>query len=142
MIEPHRLRRHPRRDEGRVSVYFAIALTAIIVIIGLTVDGSGQFRELQRADSIAAEAARAGGQAINAGQAVSGGPKVVDPALAMAAAQTYLTSAGVTGTVEVAADRLHLTVTVTIPYNTMMLSYIGIDQVVVTGRATAQLLTG
>jgi hypothetical protein len=42
----------------------------------------------------------------------------------------------------VAADRLHLTVTVTIPYNTVMLSYIGVDQVSVTGRATAQLLTG
>jgi hypothetical protein len=117
-------------------------LTALIVIIGLTVDGSGRFRMMQRADNIAAEAARAGGQAINAGQAISGGAKVVDPALAVTAAQAYMTSAGVTGTVEVAADRQHLTVTVTIPYNTVMLSYIGVDQVTVTGRATAQLITG
>jgi len=131
-----------RRDDGRVSVYFAIVLTALIVIIGLTVDGSGRFRMMQRADNIAAEAARAGGQAINAGQAISGGAKVVDPALAVTAAQAYMTSAGVTGTVEVAADRQHLTVTVTIPYNTVMLSYIGVDQVTVTGRATAQLITG
>src|SRR6266511_4176957 len=136
MTRLRRLRRHLRRDEGRISVYFAIALTGLIVIIGLTVDGSGRFREMQRADNIAAEAARAGGQAI------AGGPKVVDPALAVTAAQAYLTSAGVTGTVQVAADRLHLSVTVTIPYNTVMLSYIGIDQVIVTGHATAQLLSG
>src|SRR6266511_580981 len=142
MTRLRRLRRHLRRDEGRISVYFAIALTGLIVIIGLTVDGSGRFREMQRADNIAAEAARAGGQAIDAGQAIAGGPKVVDPALAVTAAQAYLTSAGVTGTVQVAADRLHLSVTVTVPYNTVMLSYIGIDQVIVTGHATAQLLSG
>jgi Flp pilus assembly protein TadG len=131
-----------RRDDGRVSVYFAIALTALVVLIGLTVDGSGRFRMMQRADNIAAEAARAGGQALDAGQAISGGGKVVDPVLAATAAQAYLASAGVTGTVEIAADRQHLTVTVTIPYTTDMLSYIGIDQVTVTGRATATLLTG
>lgn len=137
-----RLRQLSRGDDGRVSVYFAIALTALIVIIGLTVDGSGRFRMMQRADSIAAEAARAGGQALDAGQAISGGAKVVDPELAVSAAQAYLTSADVTGTVAIAADRQHLTVTVTIPYNTVMLSYIGIDQVTVSGHATAQLVTG
>jgi Flp pilus assembly protein TadG len=131
-----------RRDHGRVSVYFAIALTALVVLIGLTVDGSGRFRMMQRADNIAAEAARAGGQALDAGQAISGGAKVVDPVLAAAAAQAYLASADVTGTVQIAADRQHLTVTVTIPYTTVMLSYIGIDQLTVTGRATATLLTG
>lgn len=138
----NRAREVAGQDAGRVSVYFAVALTALIVLIGLTVDGSGQFRALQRADNIAAEAARAGGQAIDAGLAISGGAKVVDPQQAVAAAQAYLVSAGVTGTVEIAADRQHLTVTVTIPYNTAMLSYIGIDQVTVTGRATAQLVTG
>ena len=130
-----------RRDEGRVSVYFAIALTALLVLIGLTVDGSGRFRMMQRADNIAAEAARAGGQALDAGQAISGGAKVVDPVLAASAVQAYLASAGVTGTVQIAADRQHLTVTVTIPYNTVMLSYIGVNQVTVSGRATATLLT-
>jgi Flp pilus assembly protein TadG len=137
-----RLRRALGRDEGRVSVYFAIALTALIIIIGLTVDASGKFRMMQRANNIAAEAARAGGQAIDAGQAIPGGPKVVDPALAISAAQAYLTAAGATGVVEIAADRVHLTVTVTLVYHTAMLSYIGITEVTVTGRATAQLLTG
>lgn len=130
------------RDEGRVSVYLAIVLTAMIVIIGLTVDGSGRFRAMQRANNIAAEAARAGGQAIDAGQAIAGGPKVVDPTLAKAAAQKYLKAAGVVGTVEIADDRLHLTVTVTIPYDTAMLSFVGIDRIRITGRATAQLLNG
>jgi hypothetical protein len=131
-----------RDDHGQVSVFLAIALTAVIVMIGLSVDAAGQFREMQRADNIAAEAARAGGQAIDAGLAISGGAKVVDPQLAVAAAQAYLADAGVTGEVTIAADRLHLTVTVTIPYNTVMLDYIGISRVTVTGRATAQLITG
>ncbi len=132
-------RRRPR-DEGRVSVFFAIALTAVIVIIGMTVDGSGRYREIERADNIAAEAARAGGQAIYAGQAISGGAKVVDPQLAQQAAQAYLRSAGVTGEVRV-IDGQHLTVTVFITYNTVMLSCIGIAQVRVSGHATAQLVT-
>lgn len=137
-----RLRQGLVRDEGRVSVYLAIALLALVTIIGLTVDGSGRLRQLQRANNIAAEAARAGGQALDAGQAIAGGPKILDPALAVAAAQAYLASAGVTGTVQVAADRVHLSVTVTITYNTVMLNLIGIDQATVTGHATAQLLTG
>jgi hypothetical protein len=135
------VRRLPR-DEGRVSVFVAIALLAVLVIIGMTIDGSGRYRELERADNIAAEAARAGGQAINAPQAITGGAKVVDPQLAINAAQAYLRSAGVTGTVRVANDRQHLTVTVTITYNTVMLSLIHIDQVTVTGHASVQLVTG
>jgi Flp pilus assembly protein TadG len=129
------------RDDGRVSVFFAIALAAVIIIIGLTVDGSGRNRETERADNIAAEAARAGGQAINASQAITGGNKVVDPQLARAAAEAYLHSAGATGEVLV-VDPQHLRVVVHLTYRTAMLSYIGIGQIDVTGRATAQLVTG
>jgi hypothetical protein len=130
------------RDEGRVSLFLAIALFGVLVIIGLVADGSGRLRAMQRADNIAAEAARVGGQAINGPQAVTGGAKVIDPGSAVAAARAYLDTAGVTGTVQVGADRTNMLVTVTITYNTLMLGFIGIDQVSVTGRATAYLVTG
>jgi Flp pilus assembly protein TadG len=139
-----------RRDDGRVSLFFAIAFLAAIVLIGLSVDGSGRFRALARANNIAAEAARAAGQAINAPQAVTGGVKIVDRAQAAAAAQAYLTAAGIgpcsapapNGCVQFGDDDRHLSVTVTINYTTLMLSIIGRTRVVVTGRANAELVTG
>ena len=137
-----RPRRALRGDDGRVSVFLAIGLTAIVVLIGLSVDGGARLRAMQRADNLAAEAARAAGQAIDAPQAITGGAKVVDPARAAAAARAYLSAADATGTIQVAADRRHVLVTVTIRRDTVMLSLIGIDQITVTGHATAVLVTG
>ena len=97
---------------------------------------------MARADNIAAEAARAAGQAIDAPSAVSGTATVVDPARAVPAAQSYLAAAHVTGTVAITADRVHITVAVTLHEDTTMLSIIGINQVTVTGHATAVLVTG
>jgi hypothetical protein len=133
-------RRLPR-DAGTVSFIIAIGLLAVVLIAGLVVDDGGRLREIQRAQNLAAEAARAGGQAIVAGQAISGGAKVVDPTAAVAAARAYLSAAGVTGTVSVARDRRHLTVTVTIIYHTLILGIVGKDRFPVTGSATAVLVT-
>ena len=130
-----------RSDDGRISVFLAIALLGVLVIIGLSADGAGRLRTAQRADHIAAEAARAGGQAILLPQAVTGGDKTLDPARAAATAQQYLNTAGADGMVRV-EDGVTLVVTVTATYDTVMLGLIGIDRVTVTGRATAHLVTG
>jgi Flp pilus assembly protein TadG len=131
-----------RSDDGRISVFLAIALLGVLVVIGLSADGAGRLRAAQRADHIAAEAARAGGQAIVLAQAVTGGGKIVDPARAVAAASAHLAAAGVDGQVEVGADQVTLVVTVSATYETLMLGLIGIDRVTVVGRATAHLVTG
>ena len=135
--------RHTRRpdDEGRIALLVIVLTVAVLAMIGLSVDGGGKIRALERADNLASEAARAAGQAIYAPEAIEGGDKVVDPAAAVAAAQNYLAAAGVTGTVAVAADRKHVTVTVTIVYNTLFLGLIGIDTLTATRHATAVLLT-
>jgi hypothetical protein len=118
-----------------------IVLTlAVLAMIGLSVDGGGKLRALQRADRLAAEAARTAGQAIAAPQAIQGGQKVVDPPAAVAAAQNYLTAAGVTGTVTVSQDRTNVTVTVTIVYDTVFLGLIGIDTLTATRQASAVLV--
>lgn len=127
-------------DDGRISLLVIVLTLAVLAMIGLSVDGGGKLRALQRADRIAIEAARAAGQAIAGPQAIRGGEKVVDPAAAVEAAHDYLAAAGVTGTVAISNDRKQIAVTVTIVYTTVFLGLIGIDTLPATRQATATLL--
>src|SRR3954471_18238402 len=108
-------------DRGGVTVFGAVCVIALIGIIGVAVDGGSKMRATERADYIAGEAARAGGQAIDPAQAITGKALVVDPQDAQAAAQAYLRSAGATGSVSVSGDGKTLTVTVTDSYATKFL---------------------
>ncbi|MFJ9822389.1 pilus assembly protein TadG-related protein [Streptomyces sp. NPDC101151] len=129
-------------DRGGVTVFVAVCVVALIGIIGLAVDGGSKMRATERADYIAGEAARAGGQAVDPADAISGKEIVVDPQAAQAAAQAYLRSAGATGAVSVSGDGKTLTVTVTGTYDTKFLSVIGIGSLSVTGHGKATLLHG
>ncbi|MCL7455971.1 pilus assembly protein [Micromonospora sp. MSM11] len=128
-------------DDGRVTIWFAVLTPALLALIGLVVDGGAKVRAYQRADNIAAEAARAGGQAIKAGQAIDGGTKEIDPSVAATAVQAYLDDLdGVTGTVTVDGAQ-QLTVTVTVTYNPILLDLFGGGVgTTATGRATATLI--
>ncbi|MFJ4428397.1 TadE/TadG family type IV pilus assembly protein [Streptomyces bobili] len=136
------LRRARRDDHGGVTVFVAVCVLALIAIIGVAVDGGSKMRATERADYIAGEAARAGGQAIDPAHAINGEKVVADPQAAAAAAQAYLGSAGATGTVSVSGDGKTLTVTVTSSYDTKFLSAVGIGSLSVTGQDTATLLHG
>ncbi|MFE2302641.1 pilus assembly protein TadG-related protein [Streptomyces sp. NPDC059445] len=127
-------------DHGGVTVFVAVCVIALIGIIGIAVDGGAKMAATERADYLAGEAARAGGQAIDPGQAVTGQAIVVAPQDAVAAAQAYLHSAGATGTVMVAGDGKSLTVTVNGSSDTAFLSAVGIGSLPVTGHASATLL--
>ncbi|SNX88481.1 hypothetical protein SAMN06272735_8932 [Streptomyces sp. TLI_55] len=129
-------------DRGGVTVFVAACVIALIGIIGVAVDGGSKMRATERADYIAGEAARAGGQAIDPADAITGKAVTVDPQAATAAAQAYLGSAGATGTITVSGDGKTLTVTVTSTYDTKFLSAVGIDSLAVTGHGTATLLHG
>lgn len=129
-------------DRGGVTVFVAVCVIALIGIIGVAVDGGSRMRALERADFIAAEAARAGGQAIDPAQAITGEAIVVDPQDAVAAARAYLASAGATGTVTVSGDGTTLTVNITDTYDTTFLSVAGINSLAVTGHGEATLLYG
>ncbi|MGW6216465.1 TadE/TadG family type IV pilus assembly protein [Streptomyces sp. NPDC055109] len=130
------------RDRGGVTVFVAVCVLALIAIIGIAVDGGSKMRSTERADYIAGEAARAGGQAIDPAKAISGSAVVVTPQDAQAAAQAYLHAAGATGTVSVSGDGKTVTVTVTSSYDTKFLSAVGIGSLSVTGHGTATLLHG
>ncbi|MGW7261105.1 TadE/TadG family type IV pilus assembly protein [Streptomyces sp. NPDC054834] len=129
-------------DRGGVTVFVAVCVIALIGIIGLAVDGGSKMRATERADYIAGEAARAGGQAIDSAEAISGRAIVVNPQDAAAAAQSYLRSAGASGTVNVSGDGKTLTVVVTSTYDTKFLSVVGIGSLSVTGHGKATLLHG
>ncbi|MFF1602468.1 TadE/TadG family type IV pilus assembly protein [Streptomyces mirabilis] len=138
------IRQGPARwdDRGGVTVFVAVCVIALIGIIGVAVDGGSKMRAVERADYIAGEAARAGGQAIDPAEAITGKAIVVDPQDAQAAAQAYLRSAGATGTVSVSGDGKTLNVTVTSTYDTKFLSAVGIGSLSVTGQGKATLLHG
>jgi Flp pilus assembly protein TadG len=129
-----------RRDGGAFSPMVAVVAAGLFTAVGLAVDGGGQMRTLEHADNLAAEAARAGGQAINLPKAIQGSADVVDPTAAKAAAEAYLAQAHATGHVTVSNDRRELTVTVTIEYQPAMLDIIGLGPWPETGSATAELL--
>lgn len=132
-----------RRDDGRVTIFFAIIASAWVAMLGLIIVGGARVRAYQKADNVASEAARAGANVIDPGLAIPGGAKLIDPTRARAAALAYLATAGATGVVSVAPDRLHITVTATVTYtNPSGLEFLGGRTWRASGQATATLLTG
>ncbi|MFC9409337.1 pilus assembly protein TadG-related protein [[Kitasatospora] papulosa] len=127
-----------RRDDGGVTVFVAVCVVALLGIIGLVLDGGGKLRATERADAVAFEAARAGGQAIAPGAAVSGDAIRVDPQAA--AAYAYLGRAGVSGKVSFTENNARVVVTVTDSYATKFLPVVGIGSMTVSGHGSATLL--
>ncbi|MFD7898941.1 hypothetical protein [Streptomyces sp. NPDC059743] len=115
---------HPRwwrRDNGALSLFVLVTIVGLFAVAALVVDGGGKLRALNNAEGVAGEAARAGGQAIDAGKAISGEGVVVDRNAAVAAARSYLARAGATGSVQVSDDGASLTVTVNETYSPIFL---------------------
>jgi len=134
------------RDAGRVSLFLAIAMIGVLAIIALAYDGAGQLRTMQRADNLAAEAARAGGQAVDLDRLLEDGSTVLERDAARAAVDNYLR--GVDGVarwdvqVEVVDGNPRLTVNLDITYRRAFLGLFSFaDTVTVPGTATATLLT-
>ena len=125
-----RARRHqrlPRRARPRAAAHHRLA-----------VDGGAKVAATQRANAIADEAARAGGQALDISAALTGQVQV-DPVAAVAAAQDYLDRNDVQGAVTVVdGDTLHVTTTISQP--TTFLGLIGISTLTVEGSGTADLI--
>jgi len=127
------------RERGSVAIWMITTALAMVLLVGLAVDLSGRIHAKQRAQNIAAEAARAGGQQVQAGTAIRGQGAVVDPGPAVAAASTYLAGApGITGTVTVASGTRVIANTET-TYRTKFLSIIGITALTVTGHAEVEV---
>jgi Flp pilus assembly protein TadG len=138
----------PARDAGRVSVFMAVIITGLLLVFGVAVDGTGQLRTLMRAENIAAEAARAAGQAIDPDVVASVGEHRVNAAKAAQFASEYLAAAGhdLPGSccdVQPNAAGTAVDISVTLPYDRRIVDLFGFsDTIPVTGTATAVLVTG
>lgn len=134
--------RQPRRaarEGGSITVWMAAMSLSLVLLVGLAVDGSGQIHAKQRAQAIAAEAARAGAQQLLAGDAIRGQDPVLDPPAAITAATAYLAGVPeISGTATVTSATT-VTVTTSTTYTTTFLNLIGITALTVTGHAEAEL---
>ncbi|MFJ5851098.1 hypothetical protein [Streptomyces sp. NPDC092903] len=132
-----RIRRALHDDRGGMSLFVLVTIVALFAVAALVYDGAGKLRALTHAEGVAHEAARAGGQAVDAGKVISGGGVTVDRNAAVAAARTYLSREGVTGSVTVSENGGSLEVTVTETYHAL---YLGGASGTVTGKGSANLV--
>jgi hypothetical protein len=144
--QPMQDRRGPRTgddaERGSLTLMLAVLFVALLALAGLVIDGGAKVTQAENAASIAQEAARAGASAINRAQAYQTGQYVVQPSLAVTAADQYLASAGVRSYTVTAVGPASIRVTVTLTQPTSVLSIIGISSISSTGTATASLVTG
>lgn len=135
-----RPRLHARRDErGSVTLWMVTASFVMMMLVGLAVDLGGQVHAQQRAHDLAAQAARAGGEQVQAAPAVQGRYVAIDTASARKAAERYLEAAGATGTVSIHGGDT-ITVTVHDTYHPRFLSLLGLGHLGVSGAASAHLI--
>ncbi|MBT9273645.1 pilus assembly protein [Phycicoccus sp. MAQZ13P-2] len=131
--------RHLVAERGSVTVWMITTALSLVLMVGLAVDLSGRVLAKQRAQDLASEAARAGGQQLQGAAAVRGDAAELNPSAAVAAANTYLSSvpevsgsSRVRGGTTVVADTQ-------IIYTTKFLSIIGVRQLRVTGHAEVEV---
>ncbi|MFS8498711.1 MAG: hypothetical protein FWJ70_10810 [Micromonosporaceae bacterium] len=125
-----------------MSILLAVTLTGLLFIIGVAHDVGDQVRAALWAEQLAAEAARAGGQAVDRDTVAATGEQRVDPVAAERAALSYLSDAGVEGQVAFSPDLTEITVSVTLTRPRVILGLFGFGDYEVTRQATAQLVSG
>jgi len=122
-----------------VSIWLVTSSFVMMMLVGLAVDLGGQVRAKQRAHDVAAQAARAGGQQVQAGAAIPGDALSVDVGAARSAAQGFLAAADASGSVSISGGDT-ITVRVMDNYEPRFLGLIGIHNLHVTGEASARLV--
>lgn len=129
-------RRLSTDEDGRVTAFVVIIVTAVLIFGGLVLDGGLALAAKVRAIGEAQEAARAGAQEIDLAAYRADGTLRLAPQQASAAARAYLASAGRSGTVSVTGNTVN--VTITISQSTQLLGLAGVGTITVTGTGQAQ----
>ncbi len=139
---PHRVRgTHQGRslDEGSVTAFVALLLVAMVVLMGLVLDGGSAINAQQSAFDEAEQAARAGAGRLSV-DALRTGTVQLDPQAAVAAAEAFTVAAGHPGT----ATASNGVVRVEIHYRiqTEVLGLVGISSLPVSASASAVNVAG
>ena len=121
-----------------VTAFVVVIVMALVLVAGLVLDGGLALAAKVQAIDDAQAAARAGAQAIDLPTYRATGQITLDAATATTDAEQSLTTAGQSGTVNVAGDVV--TVTVTVTQHTQILDLIGVNALheTATGSATAE----
>lgn len=128
-----------RDERGSASIWAILVIAgAFTVLLGLVVDGGRVIDERVAASRAAAQAARAGADALSAAS-VRSGSDAIDVEAARARAQTYLRDAGMSGTVSVTGDTV--TVTVTGRSTNQILGVIGVTSFPIDETESARAIT-
>lgn len=128
-------------ERGAVAIFAVVIVMALFLAIGLVVDGGGKIRAMQRANALAAEAARTAAQAVIIDGGGAGHP-TIDFAQACQAANGYVTSAGGEPTDCQRVNDTTVQVDTAITYDNVFLSLIGQPTSQATGSAQARLARG
>ncbi|MEV4555402.1 hypothetical protein AB0K51_00230 [Kitasatospora sp. NPDC049285] len=142
-MRPLRAARTPaaERDRGTISVMVAALAVSLVVLVGLVLDFGGRLRAIERADALAQEAARVGGQQLDVKKLRDGAGYQLDQATADAAARAYLAGRG--GSVEITfPDPQTISVTLDTDYSTALLSVVRLTTLPVHGHGKATLVHG
>jgi len=129
----------PYGDDGGVTVFVVIIAVALLAMAAISIDGGYVLAARERAHSAAAQAARAGANAVNTDSVRTGGGDI-NPAAAVAAAQAVLAKDNLIGTVTVTGSQVDVAVTTTT--NTVMLGIVGINSLTVHASAAARDVDG
>ena len=129
-----------RADRGSVTIWLALASFAMVVLVGLAVDLSGQVYAQQRAHDVAVSAARTAGQQVDAAAAVRGLAAQTNTVAAVGAARTYVATAGMSADAAVTGGGTTITVTVHAAYATKFLAVMGIHELPVTAHAEVRVV--
>jgi hypothetical protein len=130
----HRRRRRDR-DDGTVTAFVVVLFAAFVMFGGLILDAGGALADKISAMGVAEEAARAGAQRIDLTAFRQTGTVRLLHDPAVAAAQSYLATAGTTGTVTI--DGSTVLVTVTVTHHNQLLGIVGLDTLTVTATGSA-----
>ncbi len=82
------------RERGQVTVFVVGLAVALMLVIGLTIDGGRALASRQRAVDEAQEAARTGAQALSGAALYGSAGTALDPQQAYTAAQRYIAATG------------------------------------------------
>lgn len=132
------IRRFHNDERGSITPALVVLVPAMVLVIGLVVDGGGKVQENNRAQAIASGASRAAANSLGS-QVISNGTLTLNTFGARRTAEDYIAAAGMSGNVDVVGDRI--IVTVKTDYETKIVSVLGFATIPVQATATAQIIT-
>lgn len=128
-----------RGEDGSIGVFATVITLALVLVAGLVLDGGRLLAARRQVDDIAANAARAGAQALDETSLRSGGT-TVDPVAGRDAVAVYLAATPATGTARITADTVTVDARLAVPM--LLLGMAGVGTTTVAARRQARAVRG